>query len=308
MTPANEPGDLRPLMALTKALWKLRPPGEPEMPGARLVRRWREKRLLARLERDWPGGFALHRSGDLVYVPAPLDARGRHALLHPPAIHPAVRGFLRPGAAAIDVGANLGEWTVPLARAVGPDGRVLAVEPAPRSADALAKTLAANALGQAALICCALGDRDGTAEFAVPLVTSARSDTGTARIGPAGPGHEVLNVALRRLDALAAEHRLDRIDLIKIDVEGHERRVLDGGETLLARFRPVLVIETGHEAADDRQAIHDRLRGLGYRMLGLLLDHGMAEAGWPAYVAAGPPFRPGDAHNLLLVPECAAAP
>ena len=42
------------MMALLKALWKLRPPGEPEASGARLVRRWREKRLLARLERDRP--------------------------------------------------------------------------------------------------------------------------------------------------------------------------------------------------------------------------------------------------------------
>ena len=61
------------MMALLKALWKLRPPGEPEAPGARLIRRWREKRLLARLERDWPGGLVLHRTGDLVHVPSPLD-------------------------------------------------------------------------------------------------------------------------------------------------------------------------------------------------------------------------------------------
>jgi hypothetical protein len=38
-------------------------------------------------------------------------------------------------------------------------------------------------------------------------------------------------------------------------------------------------------------------------MLGILLDHGMAEADWQAYVAVDPPFRAGDAHNLLLVPE-----
>ena len=63
------------------------------------------------------------------------------------------------------------------------------------------------------------------------------------------------------------------------------------------------VVETGHEAEGDRAAIHDRLRGLGYRMLGILLDHGMAAADWPAYVALAPPFRTGDAHNLLLTPE-----
>jgi len=105
------------MMALLKALWKLRPPGEPEAPGARLIRRWREKRLLGRLERDWPGGLVLHRTGDLVNVPSPLDARGRHALLHPPHVHPAVLGFLQPGSVVIDVGANLvvaaGEGTQP---------------------------------------------------------------------------------------------------------------------------------------------------------------------------------------------------
>jgi FkbM family methyltransferase len=300
-TEQSAASDLRPLMGLLKELWKLRPPGEPEPPGARLVRRWREKRLLARLEREWPGGFALHRNGDLVYVPHPLDARGRHALIHRPAVHPAVLSFLPQGGVAIDIGANLGEWTLPFARRVGRSGRVLAIEPARRAALALGKTLAANALAQAELVECALGDHDGTAELAVPLVTSVRSDTGTARIGRASAGHETVAVTLRRLDSLVVERGLGSVELIKIDVEGHERRVLDGAAASLARFRPALVLETGHEANGDRQAIHDRLAGLGYRMLGILLDFGMAEADWPAYVAAAPPFCPGDAHNLLLV-------
>jgi FkbM family methyltransferase len=299
----RDSGDLPQLMALLKALWKLRPPGEPEAPGARLVRRWREKRLLARLEQDWAGGFTLHRTGDLVYVPRPLDARGRRALLHPPRIHPAVLASLHPGSVAVDVGASLGEWTVPLARAVGPEGRVLAAEPAPRSAAALEATLAANSLGRARVVRCAIGDHDGTAELAVPVVTSSRSDTGTARLGAAGAGDQILSVSLRTLDSLAREFGLERVDLIKIDVEGHERRVLDGAALLLERFRPTLVIETGHEADGDRQAIQERLRSFGYRMLGILLDHGMAEADWDAYVAAAPPFRRRDAHNLLLVPS-----
>src|ERR1700751_718587 len=111
---ANNPGNLDGMMALLKAVWKLRPPGEPETPSARLVRRWREKRLFARLERGWPGGFTLHRSGDLVYVPRPLDRRGRHALLHPPRAPPAALAAFRPGAVAIDIGASLGERTLPL--------------------------------------------------------------------------------------------------------------------------------------------------------------------------------------------------
>jgi FkbM family methyltransferase len=299
----QEPGDLRAMMALLKALWKLRPPGEPEAPGARLVRRWREKRLLTRLEREWPGGFVLHRTGDLVHVPSPLDARGRHALLHAPQVHPAVLGLLGPGSVVIDVGANLGEWTVPFARKVGRAGRVLAIEPAPRVAAALESTLAANGLCQTELVRCAIGDRDGVAEFAVPVVTSVRIDSGMARIGRACAGHDALQVPLRSLDSLAAEHELAALDLIKIDTEAHERRVLDGAAGILRRHRPVLVIETGHEADGDRAAIHDQLVGLRYRMLGILLDFGMAPADWPAYLAVEPPFRAGDPHNLLLVPE-----
>jgi FkbM family methyltransferase len=297
------PSDLRLLMALLKDLWKLRPPEMPEAPIARRVRRWREKRLIARLERRWPGGFALHRTGDLVHVPSPLDRRGRHVLLHPPRLHSAVLAQLRPGAVVVDVGANLGEWAVPLARAVGASGRVLAIEPVPRSAAALELTFAANGLRQAKAIRCALGAADGTAELAVPIVTGPRVDTGTARIARAGSGEERLQVALRCLDSLVAEHRLGRLDLIKIDVEGGERQVLDGGAVALERFRPVLVLETGHEAEGDRAAIHERLRGLGYRIAGILLDYGMAGAEWPAYAAAEPPFRPGEAHNLLLVPR-----
>src|ERR1700757_1893209 len=79
--------------------------------------------------------------------------------------------------------------------------------------------------------------------------------------------------------------------------------VVDGAAALLDRYRPVLVLETGHEGDGDREAIHRRLDALGYRMLGILLDYGMVEADWQTYVAIDPPFRANDAHNLLLVPE-----
>lgn len=295
--------ELRPLTALLEQLSAARRPEGSEAWFAALFRRWRERRLSARLERDWPGGFTLHRTGDLVYVPRPLDRRGREALLQPPRAHPAALSFLRPGAVAIDIGAALGTWTLPLARAVGAAGRVLAIEPAPGSAAALELTLLANALRQAEIVRCAVGEEDGTAEFAVPAVTSARVDSGTAHVGPASAGEEAVTVPLRSLDSLAAERRLPRLDLIRIDVVGYQRRVIDGAGEVLERFRPVLVVETGHEGPGDRAAIHYRLRHLGYRVLGVLLEHGMAEAGWPAYIAAEPPFRPGDPRDLLLTPE-----
>src|SRR5262249_841432 len=137
----------------------------------------------------------------------------------------------------------------------------------------------------------------------VPLVTSAHTDTGTARIGPACAGYDALQVPLRTLDSLIQERNLARLDLIKIDVEGHECSVLDGAAATLGRHRPALVIETGQEAAGGRARIQVRPAGLGPRVLGILPDSGRPPADGPAYAAIDPPFRAGDAHNLLLVPE-----
>jgi FkbM family methyltransferase len=278
--------DVDLVAALLRDVARMRPPECSQSPVSRLLRRWRQRRLVARLERDWPGGFVQHRNGDLVYVPSPLDRPGCEALFAPPAAHPAVLAQLRPGAVAIEADAGLGLWSVALARAVSGTGRLLALASAPSDAAALAKTFAANALRQAEAIGCAFGAENGRAQ-------PAPADDGEARCG----------VAWRSLDSLVAEHRLHRLDLLKFAVQVEERHVLDGAADTLERFRPVLVLATGREPEGARAAIHFRLRGLGYRIAGILLEHGMAEASWAAYTAAAPPFRPGDRRDLLLVPE-----
>src|SRR5258708_18060868 len=92
---------------LLKALSRCRAP----IPGggilARALHRTRRRALLARLDAEWRSGFVLHETGDLVFVPSPLDARGRHRLLHPPRAHPAALSHLAAGAVAFDIGASL---------------------------------------------------------------------------------------------------------------------------------------------------------------------------------------------------------
>lgn len=282
---AKSGDDLLSLQALLAEIAALRPAADPQGWVSRRWRAGRRRRLVARLAREWPGAFTLHDGGELLYVPRPLDARGRQALFHPPRAHPAVLASLRPGAVAADIGAGLGEWTLPIARAVRGSGRVLAVEAIPARAAALARTFPANALYQAEPIAARAGERDGAG--------AAVQD------GPPVPR--------RSLDSLAAERRLPRLDLVKITVGGQERRVLDGAEATLARFRPVLVLAVGGEAEGDRPAIHYRLRSLGYRPLGILLAGGMAAAEWQSYLAEEPPFRSGARHLLLLVAEAGAA-
>ncbi len=163
----------------------------------------------------------------------------------------------------IDVGANLGEWCVPLAKAVGASGRVLAIEPNPSVADALSVTLRINNLTQASLLRLALSDREGDGMLHVDPAHSGLShlsdDAGMA-------------VTLRRLDAIVAEAALTRLDLVKIDVEGHERAVLAGAGETLRRFRPTLVFESGHEGLADRAAIAAQLAEHDYDIVAVLHD------------------------------------
>jgi hypothetical protein len=78
--------------------------------------------------------------------------------------------------------------------------------------------------------------------------------------------------------------------------------VIEGARATLARFKPAIVMETGHEGPPDRAAIPQLLRGAGYALVGVLLDHGVAPANWDAYAAGAAPCVPGAVHNLLVLP------
>src|SRR5438270_11251093 len=128
-----EPTDLPRLL---KRLERFR--STARRPGlARLFARRRKAALCAALRQRWAGGYVLTDTGELAFVPAPLDARGERLLFYGFAAPQTALAFAPPGGVALDVGANLGEWSVPLARAVGRAGRVLCVEPNPATAAAL---------------------------------------------------------------------------------------------------------------------------------------------------------------------------
>jgi FkbM family methyltransferase len=258
-----------------------------------LGRRRAKEALRAEFAGSWSGGYVMHGDGDAIYVPGPLDQRGEHVLFNPPAAHPLALRFVGPGSVVLDVGANIGEWSLPLARAVGPEGRVFSFEPIPAAADALTKTLRINNLPQGRVVRMAASDRAGTASFVVDAV-----DSGCSRIAEGGG----LTVTTTTLDAFVAAEGLTRVALVKIDVEGHEAAVLKGAEATLAGLRPAVVMETGHDSPEARRAIAELMIRLRYDLVGLLLDHGVVEADWAAYRDGAAPFLAGSVQNLLLLP------
>jgi FkbM family methyltransferase len=143
--------------------------------------------------------------------------------------------LVRPDDHICDVGAHIGAVSLALA-ALAPAGRVDAFEPSPTSAALLAGNARANGLGNVHVHQLAMLDTPGPAHLRrTPF--SAGSFVAAAEDGLAEP------VAATSLDAWAAETGLERLDLLKLDVEGAELRVLAGAAATLARHRPTIVVE-----------------------------------------------------------------
>jgi FkbM family methyltransferase len=145
--------------------------------------------------------------------------------------------LVRPGAVVVEVGANIGAITVPLARAVGPTGRVLAFEPQTAVCQLLTRNLADNDLPWAQAVPAALGQAVGLASIPVPTYTQP-GNFGAVSLGKtAGQGEACAPVL--SLDSLG----LEQLDLLKIDCEGMEVEVLLGARATIARCRPAVYVE-----------------------------------------------------------------
>lgn len=177
--------------------------------------------------------------------------------------------FLRRGAVVADIGANLGEYALVAAHAVGPAGRVIAVEPNPEVRARLAWNVQLNALTNVIIVPAALSDANGSAELHVP-----DGDWGLGTLDPHGAG-DVFSVPTRMLDDVMAEWALPGLDVIKIDVEGHEVRVFQGGRRTLVAQHPAVLFEVGAETLHwDGSRWHspasEFLLQEGYQIFGIL--------------------------------------
>ena len=174
----------------------------------------------------WEGDSFFRNAGHHMQGMAELGAVAR-------AVLPAGDGTV------VDVGANLGLSVLALAPLAA---RVLAVEASPRTAAALRRTVAANGLEERVTVAAvALGAAAGELAFHDSEHSAGSHLLSAETLG--GQALPTVTVPVETLDALVARHGLGRVGFIKIDVEGHETEVLDGGAATLARDRPTVFLE-----------------------------------------------------------------
>jgi FkbM family methyltransferase len=167
--------------------------------------------------------------------------------------------LIEPGSSVIDVGANIGFFSVKFGHWVGQGGRVIAIEPEARNVDSLRRRVQGAGL-------------DATVEC-VQAVAAAQPGELRLAVNPSHPGdHQIAAegepVRAVTLDELT-EGEKRRVSLIKVDVQGAEAMVLAGARAVLGRDRPALFVEVDDEGlrsfGSSARELFETVAGLGYK-------------------------------------------
>ena len=177
--------------------------------------------------------------------------------------------FVPKDAVVLDVGAHAGQFAK-LFATMAPRGRVFAFEPSAYARSILAPAMAVGGQGRVEIVPVGLSDRPGELVLHTPIKRRGGLGFGVAHLGPSGGGAIVdQTVALTTLDAFAEARGLERLDFVKMDIEGWELRALMGGRRTLSRFKPTLYLEIDAamlaRAGDDPPSLFGWLQALGYR-------------------------------------------
>ena len=152
-----------------------------------------------------------------------------------PAITKLMLETARPGDVVLDVGANIGYFTVLLAQKVGPQGKVFAFEPSPDNFALLRKNVETNGFSNVVLINKAVSDRQQTLRLYL-----SKENMGDHRIYDSGDARESVVVDCVSLDACLASTPA-KIRLLKMDVQGAEFQVLQGMQSLLNKNPDIIL-------------------------------------------------------------------
>lgn len=189
-----------------------------------------------------------------------------------------------------DIGANVGIFTLPVARHVSA-GRVYAFEPNPTTRACLEEAVHANGLEERVVLeRLALSSAEGTVELVIPA-----DNAGAAAIArvPHDQAGDTVAVVARTFDSWWKSVGEPEVSVIKIDVEGHEPDVLEGMQEYLAKAKPVLILEVSPELFG-APALFERLEAGGYSLF-------KVEDSYPYFAKLDKSAR--KLFNLLAVPS-----
>lgn len=174
------------------------------------------------------------------------------------------RRLIKEGDTVLDVGANIGYYSVMFSKLVGETGKVFAFEPTKFFGTVLRMNLEANGCTNVAMFKLGLSNKDQE------LIIQIGDSSASLHV----PGKRALRteeiIELKTLDGFIEEYKPQKIDFVKVDVDGHEPAFLEGAWKTLERYDPTILIEISHlhylEAGYTAWGFYDLLKNKKYRI------------------------------------------
>ena len=174
------------------------------------------------------------------FIRAPLD------FIRVPTIPQILSLLLKEGSAFVDVGSNHGTFSISASMVLAGDDLIIAIEPQPRMAKTTTLALRDGRNRRSFVYNCALGDKEGVDNLFVP-----KRNSGEASLYKQYSGinkHVFIPVSVRTLDDILGTYELPIGFVLKIDAEGSEFVILKGGQKIIRKCKPVLILEINKDA------------------------------------------------------------
>lgn len=216
-----------------------------------------------RLPFDASRSFEITGSNRDESIPSMIRASGGW---YEPEVMRRLHAILPPDGVALDIGANLGAIALAMS-ALAREGKVFAFEPVPETFAFLEQNLAANRVTNVVAI--HRGCFSSSRAFEFHYIEEFGGGAFLSPVGVSDPREKRATVECVTVDSFVEEQRLDRLDVMKIDVEGSEDDVLAGGERTCRSLRPMLLVEFNPKASEvffgrSLEGLYERLRSFGY--------------------------------------------
>ena len=176
----------------------------------------------------------------------------------------AIKHLIRPGDVVLDVGANIGYYTVIFSKLVGPSGKIFAFEPTKHFGDVLKQNIRANHLENIEIVNVGLSNK--RQKLSIDIGPSSATLHSPAEFDVIIDHEEI---PLLTLNDFVRLRQLEKIDFIKIDIDGHEPLFFEGAWEVLDKYSPVVIFEVSHlhylQAGFTAWDFYDSVNAKGYR-------------------------------------------
>ncbi len=176
-----------------------------------------------------------------------------------------VHQYVKPGMVVLDVGANIGYYTIQFSKLVEGEGRVFAFEPSSHYLDRLSINIELNKCRNVVVCPFGLSDDDGTGVLLGDDISSTMHWTSNDITQT-----KTENISLRTLDGYLIEEKLGRLDIIKVDIDGHEPFFINGAFKTISRFHPLIFMEFSQlnlvMAGSSVEHLASQFEKLGYKL------------------------------------------